>query len=212
MKNEKSRKNVADSLPSETICAGITVALAVYIVGLVLSIMVNTSSGGSPLLTTIKNRLFVPWMAPAWLDLGFDYHLTYGLDEDADHVLRVQPYANATSSTFISLPGNRRGEQAHRWHRLAKVIASSKDDPDRESILPTSIGLGLMEKLNSDDVFVRVLRTPLPEKSDSSSPLHETVGVRIRMVNGLPQLIPQKPKEELAPVGESPSRPMHNEQ
>ncbi len=211
MTNEQSRKNEVGALPSENLCAGITVALAVYIIGLVLSMLANTSSGGSPLIATIKNRLFVPWMAPAWLDLGFDYHLTYGLNEDADHILRVQPYSNTTSATSISLPGNRKGEQANRWRRLAKSIASSSDEPDRDSILPTSIGLGLMDELKSNDVFVRVLRAPLPEKSQITLPLYETAGVRVRMVDGVPQLIPQKPQEELAPVKTSFKRTQDNE-
>ena len=188
------------SPPSETVCAAVTVALGIYLVGLVLSMLGNTVSGGSPLVTTIKSRLFAPWMVPMWLDLGFDYRLTYGLGEDADHLIEVRPVGAAGSAAAIQLPAGQTGEQARRWRRLARAVVSAADDPDREALLPTAIGLGLMDHIERDDVFVRVMRQPLPERTGSPAPPQQAYATRVRVVDGEPQLIRQEPRGEVAPV------------
>jgi hypothetical protein len=187
------------SPPSETVCAAVTVALGVYLVGLVLSMLGNTISGGSPLVTTIKNRLFAPWMVPAWLDLGFDYRLTYGLEEDADHVIA------ASQSALIQLPASQTGEQARRWRRLARSVVTLADDSDRESLLPTAIATGLMTEAGSDDVLVRIVRQPLPERTGSPSAPQQAFAARVRLVDGEPQLIRQEPRGEVAPVVRPPA-------
>jgi hypothetical protein len=191
--------------PTETVCGAVTVALVIYLIGLVLSMMGNTISGGSPLVTTIKNRLFSPWMVPAWLDLGFDYRLTYGLDDDADHLIEVRPFAAPGSAAAIRLPTGQTGEQARRWHRLARAVVSAVDDPDRESILPTAIGMGLMDEAHSDDVLVRIMRQPLPERTGLPAPPQQAFAARVRLVDGRPQLIRQEPRGEVAPVTKPPS-------
>jgi hypothetical protein len=188
------------SPPSETVCAAVTVALGVYLVGLVLSMLGNTISGGSPLVTTIKNRLFAPWMVPAWLDLGFDYRLTYGLEEDADHVIEVRPFAGSRAATVIQLPAGQTGEQARRWRRLARSVVALPDDSDRESLLPTAIATGLMTEAASDDVLVRIVRQPLPERTGSPVAPQQAFAARVRLVDGEPQLIRQEPRGEVAPV------------
>lgn len=186
--------------PTETVCALITVALGVYLIGLVLSMMGNTISGGSPLVTTIKTRLFAPWMVPAWLDLGFDYRLTYGLDDDADHFIEVRPFADPPAVSAIQVPAGQTGERARRWRRLARAVVSLADDPDRESLLATAIGRGLMDEAQSDDVLVRVMRQPLPERTGGSPPPQEAFVARVRLVDGQPQLIRQTPRGEVAPL------------
>jgi hypothetical protein len=192
--------NSPQSPPSETVCAAVTVALGVYLVGLALAMMANTISGGSPLVTAIKSRLFAPWMVPAWLDLGFDYRLTYGLDDDADHLIEVRPYAGSKSSAATLLPARRTGEQAARWRRLARAVVAVADDPDREPLLPTAIGMGLMAEAKSDDVLVRIVRKPLPERTGLPAPPQEAFAARVRLVDGQPQLIRQQPRGEVAPV------------
>jgi hypothetical protein len=188
------------SPPSETVCAAVTVALGVYLVGLVLSMLGNTISGGSPLVTTIKNRLFAPWMVPAWLDLGFDYRLTYGLEDDADHAIEVRPFAGPQAATVIQLPAGQTGERARRWRRLARSVVALADDSDRESLLPTAIATGLMAEAASDDVLVRIVRQPLPERTGSRAAPQQAFAARVRLVDGEPQLIRQEPRGEVAPV------------
>ena len=188
------------SPPSETVCAAVTVALGIYLVGLVLSMLGNTVSGGSPLVTTIKSRLFAPWMVPMWLDLGFDYRLTYGLGEDADHLIEVRPFGAPQATPIIRLPAGHAGEQARRWRRLARAVVAAADDPDREALLPTAIGLGLMDDIEHDDVVVRVMRQPLPERTGITAPPEQASAARVRLVDGEPQLIRQEPRGEVAPV------------
>lgn len=208
--------------PSELIRAAITAALAIYLIGLVLTVMSNSGSGSSALLRTIKGRLFSPWMGPMWLDLGFDYRLTYGQAEDADHIIEVRPtltsrvgktfpleatHASDTRLQEIRLPCAMTGERKARWQRLAKAIAITAEDPDRDSLLPTSIGTGLFDDLGATDVSLRVLRRPLAERSqtaaDSSSvELEEVYAARVRRVGGQAavQLIKSEAAGAVAPL------------
>lgn len=179
-----------------------TLALAAYLLGLVLSIAGNSGSGSSALVRTVKSRLFSPWLVPAWLDLGFDYRLTYGQPEDADHVVEVRRTGDAAAGATLRLPGTRGGERAARWRRLARAVATSVDDPDRDGLLPTAIGLGTFDDLGSQDVGLRVLRRPLPERTGVASPPEpeEVYAARVRLVGGEIQLIKTEARGEVAPL------------
>ncbi|MCS5678924.1 MAG: hypothetical protein NZ603_03410, partial [Acidimicrobiales bacterium] len=86
--------------------------------------MGNSVSGSSALVRTLKGRLFSPWLAPAWLDLGFDHPLTYGRPEDADHLIDIRVSGGAAGpAETLRLPGTRQGERAARWRRLARRTA-----------------------------------------------------------------------------------------
>ena len=185
--------------PSDSIRAVVTALLGVLIVGLVLTILVNTSSGGSPLLSTIKGRLFTPWMMPMWLDLGFDYRLTDGQDDDADHVIEARPFLQPKAAAWRR-PEERLGEQAARWRRLARAVATAADDSDREAILPTAIAAGLFDDLDDDDLLLRVMRAPLPERGVAPSRPRQVSAVRVRRVGDEIQLIRQEARGEVAPV------------
>jgi hypothetical protein len=185
--------------PSETVRAAVTVLLAIYFAGLALTVLVNTGSGGSALLSTIKGRLFTPWMMPMWLDLGFDYRLTDGQDDDAEHVLEVRPFA-ARGAAPLRRPDSRRGEQAARWRRLARATAAPSDDSDREAILPTAIARGLFDDLDDDDLLIRVMRLPLPDRGAAPGRPRQVSAVRVRRVGDEIQLIRQEARGEVAPV------------
>jgi hypothetical protein len=186
-------------LPSETVRAVVTMLLAIYFTGLALTVLVNTGSGGSALLTTIKSRLFSPWLATMWLDLGFDYRLTDGQDDDADHLVEVEAFRGVKAAP-LRLPEGRTGEEAARWRRLARAVAAPFDDSDREAILPTAIARGLFDDLGSDDLMIRVLRLPLPERGAAPGRPRQVLAVRVRAVDGEIQLIRQEPRGEVAPV------------
>ena len=178
----------------------VTVALGAYLVGLVLTVAVNTTSGGSWLLSTVKGRLFSPWMVPLWLDLGFDYRLTHGFEDDADHFLDVRRHDDPHGHRKQRLPDGLWGERAARWRRLARAAALPMDDADREAVLPTAIGRGLFEDLGSTDVVVRVMRRPLPERGSPPADPAQVSIARIRLVGEEIQLIRQEPRGEVAPL------------
>lgn len=188
---------------SETMQAAVSVALVVYLVGLVLSIAANSVSGSSALLGTIKSRLFTPWMAPAWLDLGFDHPLTYGMPEDADHLLELRA---ASGGEPLRLPGGRVGEQAARWRRLARRIAAAHAaGEDEAAALAAGVGVGGFTPLATEDVVVRVLRRPLAERTSPPEPprLVEAYAARVRRVEGETQLVEIRgaaERGELSPV------------
>jgi hypothetical protein len=186
--------------PSETVRAAVTVALAVYLLGLLLTIAGNTSSGSSALVRTLKDRLFAPWMVPAWLDLGFDYRLTYGGEEDADSSLEVRRFADAASRNVQRLPGSLRGERGARWRRLARSIALAKDDADRDGLLAAAVGRGMFGQLGADDLVVRVVRTPVAERGAAPGQTTQAYSARVRMIGGELQLLRSEPRAELAPL------------
>jgi hypothetical protein len=179
--------------------AAVTVALAVYLLGLVLSVVGNTGSGSSLLVRTIKGRLFAPWMVPPWLDLGFDYRLTYGMEEDADHGLEIRRQGDSKASP-LRLPGRLTGERAARWRRLARAMATVTDDSDRDGLLAAAVGRGMFDDLNAQDLIVSVVRTPLPDRGEPAAAPVTAYSARVRMVGGDVQLIRSETRGEVAPL------------
>ena len=193
----------AASRLSDRTLAATSVVLAVYLVGLLLAIAGNSVSGSSGLVRTVKQRLFAPWMGPAWLDLGFDHPLTYGMPEDGDHALELRGATAAAAP--IRLPGNRTGEQAARWRRLARRSALATDDETAVQ-LAAGMGQGGFEAVRGDDVVVRTLRWPLPDRgapADSGPRPVKPYEARVRRVAGETQLVElggEAKRAELAPV------------
>lgn len=183
--------------PSSVTQAVVTVALAVYLLGLVLSVVGNSASGSSAVVRTIKSRLFAPWMVPPWLDLGFDYRLTYGSDEDGEYALEVRRQGD-TKATPVRFPGRLTGERGARWRRLARSIAV--EDADRDGLLAAAVGRGMFDDVGSEDVVVRVLRTPLVDRGGPPTAAVQASSARVRMVGGDVQLLRAEPRGEVAPL------------
>jgi len=188
---------INNSTPSPVIQTAVTVTLSIYLVGLVLSIVGNTGSGSSAVVRTIKSRLFSPWMVPPWLDLGFDYRLTYGSDEDGDFSVEVRRQGDEKAAP-VRFPGRLTGERAARWRRLARSIAV--EDTDRDGLLAAAVGRGMFDDAGADDVTVRVLRTPLVDRGGPPSAPVQASSARVRMVGGELQLIRAEPRGEVAPL------------
>lgn len=193
--------------PPELAQAAASAAIAVYLVGLVLAMAGNSVSGSSALVRVIKSRLFAPWMQPAWLDLGFDHPLTYGYPEDADHTLEVR--SRGGQPIVQQFPGERRGEQARRWRRLARTIAVAAVDGNAPS-LTAGVGSGSFAAAGTEDVTVRVLRRPLPERTApaSDAKLRQPHADRVRRIDGEIQVIEiggADKQPELAPVLREPT-------
>ena len=188
---------INNSTPSPVTQTAVTVALSIYLVGLVLSIVGNTGSGSSAVVRTIKSRLFSPWMVPPWLDLGFDYRLTYGSDEDGDFSVEVRRQGDGKAAP-VRLPGRLTGERAARWRRLARSIAV--EDTDRDGLLAAAVGRGMFDDVGAEDVTVRVLRTPLVDRGGPLPAPVQASSARVRMVGGELQLIRTEPRGEVAPL------------
>ena len=192
-------KPIDNKTPLSVTQAAVTVALAAYFLGLVLSIVANTGSGSSALVRTIKNHLFAPWMVPPWLDLGFDYGLTYGSEEDGDFRIEVRRQGDAKTPP-VRLPGGLTGERAARWRRLAQSMAANADDADRDGVLAAAVGRGMFDELGSQDLVVRVLRTPLADRGGPPPAAVQAYSARIRMVDGEVQLLRAEARGEVAPL------------
>jgi hypothetical protein len=185
-----------------------TVLLAVYLVGLGLTVAGNSGSGGSLLIGVIKGRLFSPWLVPAWLDLGFDHPVTYGQQADADHRLEVRPHGD---EIWQAGPGtNTGGPRAARWQRLLRAVVASEQEPGREGLLPAGFGTALFAACGSDDVDIRILIQPRPERQLPLALADPVVAYQARLrrlSSGELQLIKTEAHREVAPVapaGETP--------
>ena len=191
--------HAAASGVSDRLRAAVTVALGVYLIGLVLALLGNGSSGTSALVRTIKSRLYAPWLVPAWLDLGHDHHLTYGMPEDTDHTLEVRATGDH-KATPLRLPGRLTGERAARWRRLAAALAREGDD--QAVALAAAVAAGSFDDLGSEDVMLRVLRRQLPDRRALPLPTGSSVvtSARVRRVGGELQLIKADPPGEVAPL------------
>jgi len=198
--------------PSETVRAGLTVALGLYLAGLLLCVVGNSASGGSALVRTIHGKLFSPWMTPPWLDLGYDTRLTHAAPEDGDHWFEIRRL-DAPAAKVIALPGpTMRGERAARWRRLARATAVSEADPDREALLPAAVGAGAFGPWNTRDLSLTVMRHLPPDRGDVLAGNAEVAGrdeeayaARVRLVDGEVQLIKDTPPVELAPLVKEPA-------
>jgi hypothetical protein len=187
------------------VCATITVALCVYLCGLTLSIIGNTRSGSSALVRVVKGRLFAPWLVPAWLDLGFEHRLTWGVPEDADHALEIR--GQAGGRTTFKEPGRGGGERAARWRRLARGIASDAEGGENAAILASAVAAGAFADLGTEDVRIRVLRSPVPDRdAGTTPPVEQAYAARVRRIGGDVQLIKDEPRGELAPLVEPADR------
>jgi hypothetical protein len=184
--------------PTEAVRAGVTVALAAYLVGLVLAIATNSLSGPSALLGTVKSRIFSPLLTPAWLDLGYDHRFTYGLDEDADHEIELVPHGSDDEP--LQLPGPISGERAARWRRLARTIAVGTLDGDGSPVA-AGVGRGGFGRLGTTDVDLRVFRMPQPERTAvAAADAEQVYAARIRRLADDVQLIREEPRSEVAPL------------
>jgi hypothetical protein len=176
--------------------AMISVALAAYLIGLALTVAVNTGSGSSTLLRTLKTRLFSPWLVPLWLDLGFDHRLTYGQPDDADHTLLLGRFGEEPA---IRMPSGR-GERAARWERLARSMVVAENEPHRQGLLPATVAAGFFDDLACEDVTLAVVRAGLPDIGQAAAAEEAVYEARVRRIAGEIQLIKQEQRAEVAPA------------
>ncbi len=181
----------------------VSVAVVIYLAGLLLTILANSDAGTSRLVRTLKARLFSPWLVPAWLDLGFAQPLTYGEPDDAHQRIEIVPHGRAANATsVVVLPGDLRGERATRWRRLARAIASDKTTAEDAADLAAAVAAWSFPRLGCTDVDMRVLRSGRAEPTaPTSTPDDETAfEARIRRVDGDLQLLKKEPRGEVAPL------------
>lgn len=192
----------AGSGPGDVARGLVSIALCLYLLGFSLSVACNSGSGSSLLASTVKSKLFSPWMVPLWLDIGFDERLTYGQLDDADHVIEVQPWEGGDAVRFPQAGAT--GMEAARWRTLAGWLEPEMVPEEIAGLLPTAIAESLFDELGTDDLRVRVLRVAMPERSAfvaSTDPAFEQAFVaRVRRVAGSVQLLPVEEQRDVAPV------------
>lgn len=183
-----------------------TIALCLYLLGFVLTVACNSGSGSSTLARTVKTKMFSPWMVPLWLDLGFDYRLTYGQFDDADHVIAVTPWDAASSAAAVRFPATgSSGIAAHRWRTLAVALEPEALTEDMTGLLTASLAESLFDELGEEDLRVQTLRARMTEWGEGEvdaeeSPLEQAAVARVRRVAGSVQLLPVEQQRDVAPL------------
>lgn len=178
-----------------------TVFLAIYFAGLGLTVACNTSSGSSLLLSVVKGKLFSFWLVPPWLDLGFDYPLAYGQQADAAHYLEIREHGNENWIKLSGIDGNQ--SQSIRWQRLLRSVIASEEEAGREGLLPAGFSEAAFTLCQCDDIDLRILVQPRPERQ---LPLYNPAPIvlyeaRLRkLAGGDIQLIKSEHRREMAPV------------
>lgn len=199
--------SVSSQLPSEGVRGIISILLSLYLLGFVLTVAGNSGSGASLFVRTVKSKLFSPWMVPLWLDLGFDYRLTYGQLEDADHLIVVEPWDGPIDGKTVRFPAAASsGVAAQRWRTLAGWLEPESVPEEVAGLLPTAVAESLFDELGSEDLRVRCLRVAMPERSAFSTAasgdraVEQAAVVRVRRVAGNVQLLPVEEQRDVAPV------------
>jgi chloramphenicol 3-O-phosphotransferase len=194
------------STPSETVRAVVTCGLVLYLAGLFLALVGNTSSGTSSLVRTIKSRIYAPLLVPAWLDLGFDNHMTWGTPADADHALVIGRKAEAAATTLRFPAAAGGGERAARWRRLARTIAAGEVAGEAPAVLAAAVAAGTFTTLGTADVSLMVERTA-PVARDAAMPQRPEAAYRARVrrvgddaQRGDIQLVKVDDQSEVAPL------------
>jgi hypothetical protein len=184
----------------------VTCGLVLYLAGLLLALAGNTSSGTSTLVRTIKSRIYAPLLVPAWLDLGFDAHLTWATPADADHALVISREDEAPGNTLRFPIAAGGGERAARWRRLARTIAAGDVAGEAPALLATAAAAGTFAALGSADVNCMVERIA-PGARDAVAPPRPEVAYRARVrrvgddgQGGDIQLVKVEDRSEVAPL------------
>ena len=122
------------------------------------------------------------------------------MPDDADHELEIAAHDGPTGEP-LSFPGTRRGEQAARWRRLARTIASGGVDGDGSPVA-AGAGRGGFRGTGTDDVDVRVFRLAMPEPTatGAAGDAEQIYAARVRMIGGEVQLIKDEARSEVAPL------------
>lgn len=203
----KPATSPSPGLPSEGFRAAVSIALCLYLLGFALTVASNSGSGSSTLVRTVKTKLFSPWMVPLWLDLGFDYRLTYGQIDDADYTIEVTPWDGAADGAVVRFPtAGSSGIAANRWRTIAMLLEPDTLPEETNSALTAAIAENLFDELAAEDLRVRVLRTPMPERTGFSAEApadarpEQAAVARVRRVAGSVQLLPVEQQRDVAPV------------
>jgi hypothetical protein len=184
----------------------VTCGLVLYLAGLLLALAGNTSSGTSTLVRTIKSRIYAPLLVPAWLDLGFDSHLTWATPADADHALVISREDEPPGNTLRFPAAAGGGERAARWRRLARTIAAGDVAGEAPTLLATAAAAGTFAALGGADVKLMVERTA-PIARDAAVPPRPEAAYRARVrrvgddaQGGDLQLVKVEDQSEVAPL------------
>lgn len=200
---QRSRFAADSPRPADWTRRLVSIGLAIYLAGLVLTMLANTDAGTSRLVRTLKARLFSPWMVPAWLDLGFAHPLTYGEPDDADHRIEIMPHGRGAGDAVpLVLPGDLRGERAARWRRLARAIATEETTAEDAADLAAAVAAWSFSRLGCEDVDLRVLRSARPDRNEPAAIATDerAFAARVRRVAGELQLLKAEPRGEVAPL------------
>ena len=156
-----SQSDHGAELPPQGIRTAASLLLFIHIFAISLALVANSTTTPSPLLFNIRQALLghLYW---TWTDVGFGYGFT-GTELDMPHsVDAVVSYSDGSSETVPIEPDGTSGLRHDRYVNLAARFAAMLQNPERESLLPSMLGGGLLrqhqavnQELTATDAIIR---------------------------------------------------------
>ena len=137
-------------LPAQGIRTAASLLLFIHIFAISLALVANSTMTPSPLLFNIRQALLghLYW---TWTDVGFGYRFT-GTELDMPHsVDAVVSYSDGSSEAVPIEPEGASGIRHDRYVNLATKFAAMLQNAERESLLPSMLGGGLLRQLQTSD-------------------------------------------------------------
>ena len=137
-------------LPPQGVRTAASLLLFIHIFAIGLALIANSTTTPSPLLFNIRQALLghLYW---TWTDVGFGYRFT-GTELDMPHsVDAVVSYSDGSSETVSVEPDGASGLRHDRYVNLAATFAAMLENAERESLLPSMLGGGLLRQLQTSN-------------------------------------------------------------
>lgn len=171
--------------------------------------------GRLPVASELSRRLAnVPFLAPyrqaLFMDLPYSFALTRADTVDIDHTIEavVELPEGPAQVLVMPDPSISPGERARHWQRLGRNMAVYVGDPDLESILPSYVGKGLVERYNGKDATIKLRGRFLQDRSAyarGADPLRaelvrDVYEARVWLSDGRPRIMKKEGVGEAAPA------------
>ncbi|MBX7071820.1 MAG: hypothetical protein K1X71_01620 [Pirellulales bacterium] len=206
----------ANMLPAGALRTGLSIFLFAHLFAVIIAI-VGRGPVPSPLTSRVANlSILAEYRRLLHIDSAYAFPLTRADEFDIDYVIEaLVTLPTGEAQTLLMPDSSIAGERARHWRMLGQYMALYLEDADRESLLATGIGQGLIARYDAKDVDLKLkahylqdrggyLQKPDPNRDDLWRDRYEA---RIWMSGGAPRLLKKENRGEAAPVAESASTP-----
>ena len=220
---ERSPKTASPAdapLPSEGVRTAASLILFIHLFAIGLALIVNSASAPSLLLYNIRSILLrhLYW---TWTDVGYGYAFTGSELEMSHRIDGVLEHGTPRAEVVAIVPADARGLRYRRYANMSGKFAAMLQNPEREGLLPSMVGGGVLKQLQDDstegepdNVVVRCVVYPPKDllryqASNPGTPPSEVLyQARIRLIDGQGRVVEKfESRGQVAPdQGSGPTR------